>query len=201
MWCLNLRKLINVVLETLYTLILTSYYCCLHLQKVSTMCSTFTVVYHCYARNIARISSELIWNSICAYACVTWPIIWVIFCVDGQQDKFWKMSTWKWNTGIVERDGLIGLYRGFVPNALKSLPNSRSCPISLSLSFYLASNTSLHMFFLSYLIYLLIFNSIKLTCFDVVKGLIATGEKELEQMAQENQQKVVWVFMIENYFI
>ncbi|XP_072992934.1 thylakoid ADP,ATP carrier protein, chloroplastic-like [Typha latifolia] len=26
--------------------------------------------------------------------------------------------------GIVERDGLIGLYRGFVPNALKSLPNS-----------------------------------------------------------------------------
>uniref|UniRef100_A0A0E0MUB6 Uncharacterized protein n=1 Tax=Oryza rufipogon TaxID=4529 RepID=A0A0E0MUB6_ORYRU len=27
--------------------------------------------------------------------------------------------------GIVERDGLIGLYRGFVPNALKNLPNSR----------------------------------------------------------------------------
>lgn len=26
--------------------------------------------------------------------------------------------------GIVERDGLIGLYRGFVPNALKNLPNS-----------------------------------------------------------------------------
>ncbi|KAG8052423.1 hypothetical protein GUJ93_ZPchr0001g32846 [Zizania palustris] len=26
--------------------------------------------------------------------------------------------------GIVERDGLIGLYRGFVPNALKTLPNS-----------------------------------------------------------------------------
>ncbi|XP_052171889.1 probable envelope ADP,ATP carrier protein, chloroplastic [Diospyros lotus] len=26
--------------------------------------------------------------------------------------------------GIVARDGLIGLYRGFVPNALKSLPNS-----------------------------------------------------------------------------
>ncbi|KAJ0962528.1 hypothetical protein J5N97_027650 [Dioscorea zingiberensis] len=26
--------------------------------------------------------------------------------------------------GIVERDGLIGLYRGFVPNALKSLPSS-----------------------------------------------------------------------------
>ncbi|CAL5389858.1 unnamed protein product [Camellia sinensis] len=26
--------------------------------------------------------------------------------------------------GIVERDGLVGLYRGFVPNALKNLPNS-----------------------------------------------------------------------------
>ncbi|CAI9097306.1 OLC1v1033697C1 [Oldenlandia corymbosa var. corymbosa] len=26
--------------------------------------------------------------------------------------------------GIVERDGLVGLYRGFVPNALKTLPNS-----------------------------------------------------------------------------
>ncbi|XWS59957.1 hypothetical protein CRYUN_Cryun08bG0166900 [Craigia yunnanensis] len=26
--------------------------------------------------------------------------------------------------GIIERDGVIGLYRGFVPNALKSLPNS-----------------------------------------------------------------------------
>lgn len=25
----------------------------------------------------------------------------------------------------MERDGLIGLYRGFVPNALKNLPNSR----------------------------------------------------------------------------
>ncbi|XP_027336601.1 probable envelope ADP,ATP carrier protein, chloroplastic isoform X2 [Abrus precatorius] len=27
-------------------------------------------------------------------------------------------------TGIVARDGIIGLYRGFVPNALKNLPNS-----------------------------------------------------------------------------
>ncbi|XWS67232.1 hypothetical protein CRYUN_Cryun05aG0270000 [Craigia yunnanensis] len=26
--------------------------------------------------------------------------------------------------GIIERDGVIGLYRGFVPNALKNLPNS-----------------------------------------------------------------------------
>ncbi|GLT89432.1 hypothetical protein SLE2022_074120 [Rubroshorea leprosula] len=26
--------------------------------------------------------------------------------------------------GIIERDGVIGLYRGFVPNALKTLPNS-----------------------------------------------------------------------------
>ncbi|CAN1276791.1 Probable envelope ADP,ATP carrier protein, chloroplastic [Linum perenne] len=27
--------------------------------------------------------------------------------------------------GILERDGVIGLYRGFVPNALKTLPNNR----------------------------------------------------------------------------
>ncbi|MQM07313.1 hypothetical protein Taro_040153 [Colocasia esculenta] len=27
-------------------------------------------------------------------------------------------------TGIVEREGVPGLYRGFVPNALKNLPNS-----------------------------------------------------------------------------
>ncbi|QCE04043.1 solute carrier family 25 [Vigna unguiculata] len=27
-------------------------------------------------------------------------------------------------SGIVARDGVIGLYRGFVPNALKNLPNS-----------------------------------------------------------------------------
>ncbi|KAL0333205.1 UNVERIFIED_CONTAM: Thylakoid ADP,ATP carrier protein, chloroplastic [Sesamum angustifolium] len=26
--------------------------------------------------------------------------------------------------GIMARDGLVGLYRGFVPNALKTLPNS-----------------------------------------------------------------------------
>ncbi|XP_020105996.1 probable envelope ADP,ATP carrier protein, chloroplastic [Ananas comosus] len=59
--------------------------------------------------------------------------------------------------GIVERDGLIGLYRGFVPNALKTLPNS----------------------------------SIKLTAFDTVKGLISAGQKELEKITQENQEKVV----------
>ncbi|KAK3163505.1 hypothetical protein QOZ80_1AG0004560 [Eleusine coracana subsp. coracana] len=57
--------------------------------------------------------------------------------------------------GIVERDGLIGLYRGFVPNALKNLPNS----------------------------------SIKLTAFDTVKTLISTGQKELEKLIQENQEK------------
>lgn len=28
-------------------------------------------------------------------------------------------------SGIVARDGLVGLYRGFIPNALKTLPNSR----------------------------------------------------------------------------
>uniref|UniRef100_A0A0D9UZD1 Uncharacterized protein n=1 Tax=Leersia perrieri TaxID=77586 RepID=A0A0D9UZD1_9ORYZ len=58
--------------------------------------------------------------------------------------------------GIVERDGLIGLYRGFVPNALKNLPNS----------------------------------SIKLTAFDTVKTLLSTGQKELEKLMQENQEKM-----------
>ena len=59
------------------------------------------------------------------------------------------------NAGIVERDGLVGLYRGFVPNALKNLPNS----------------------------------SIKLTAFDTMKILISTGQKELEKIMQENQEK------------
>lgn len=44
------------------------------------------------------------------------------------------------DAGIVARDGVAGLYRGFVPNALKSLPNSRflgsSNPIELRLSYY-----------------------------------------------------------------
>ncbi|CAM0880794.1 unnamed protein product [Alopecurus aequalis] len=57
--------------------------------------------------------------------------------------------------GIVERDGLVGLYRGFVPNALKNLPNS----------------------------------SIKLTAFDTMKILISTGQKELEKLMQENEEK------------
>ncbi|CAL4950574.1 unnamed protein product [Urochloa decumbens] len=59
--------------------------------------------------------------------------------------------------GIVERDGLVGLYRGFVPNALKNLPNS----------------------------------SIKLTAFDTVKTLLATGQKELDKLIQENQEKAI----------
>ncbi|KAM3329983.1 hypothetical protein ACQJBY_026795 [Aegilops geniculata] len=58
--------------------------------------------------------------------------------------------------GIVKRDGLVGLYRGFVPNALKNLPNS----------------------------------SIKLTAFDTMKILISTGQKELEKIMQENQEKI-----------
>ncbi|CAN0927944.1 Probable envelope ADP,ATP carrier protein, chloroplastic [Linum grandiflorum] len=57
--------------------------------------------------------------------------------------------------GIVERDGIIGLYRGFVPNALKSLPN----------------------------------NSIKLSTFDLVKRLITSGEKELQQIVDENREQ------------
>ena len=27
--------------------------------------------------------------------------------------------------GIIARDGVVGLYRGFIPNALKTLPTSR----------------------------------------------------------------------------
>ncbi|KAL9336901.1 hypothetical protein Peur_071389 [Populus x canadensis] len=57
--------------------------------------------------------------------------------------------------GIVQRDGVIGLYRGFVPNALKTLPNS----------------------------------SIRLTTFDIVKRLIAAGEKEFQRIVEENRQK------------
>ncbi|KAL1545490.1 putative envelope ADP,ATP carrier protein, chloroplastic [Salvia divinorum] len=56
--------------------------------------------------------------------------------------------------GIVARDGLVGLYRGFIPNALKSLPNS----------------------------------SIRLTTFDSVKRLIASGEKELQRIMEENRK-------------
>jgi hypothetical protein len=36
------------------------------------------------------------------------------------------------NAGIVARDGIIGLYRGFLPNALKTLPNSRFTFIAVS---------------------------------------------------------------------
>ncbi|KAI3988900.1 hypothetical protein MKX01_016471 [Papaver californicum] len=57
--------------------------------------------------------------------------------------------------GIIERDGVIGLYRGFLPNALKNLPNS----------------------------------SIRLTTFDTVKSLIASSQKELERIVEENREK------------
>ncbi|XP_047341361.1 probable envelope ADP,ATP carrier protein, chloroplastic [Impatiens glandulifera] len=59
-------------------------------------------------------------------------------------------------SGIVERDGLVGLYRGFIPNALKSLPNS----------------------------------SIRLTAFDTVKSLIAAGEKEYQNIMNENRDTI-----------
>ncbi|XP_010923043.1 probable envelope ADP,ATP carrier protein, chloroplastic [Elaeis guineensis] len=59
--------------------------------------------------------------------------------------------------GIVKRDGFIGLYRGFVPNALKNLPNS----------------------------------SIRLTTFDIVKGLVSAGRKELQKLMEENREKLV----------
>uniref|UniRef100_A0A1J3IF23 Putative envelope ADP,ATP carrier protein, chloroplastic n=1 Tax=Noccaea caerulescens TaxID=107243 RepID=A0A1J3IF23_NOCCA len=55
--------------------------------------------------------------------------------------------------GIVDRDGLIGLYRGFLPNALKTLPNS----------------------------------SIRLTTFDMVKRLIATSQKQLQKINDDNR--------------
>ncbi|KAK9124485.1 hypothetical protein Sjap_014087 [Stephania japonica] len=57
--------------------------------------------------------------------------------------------------GIVARDGFVGLYRGFIPNALKTLPN----------------------------------NSIRLTTFDTVKGLIAASQKELERIVGENRER------------
>ncbi|MED6210936.1 hypothetical protein PIB30_068840 [Stylosanthes scabra] len=58
-------------------------------------------------------------------------------------------------SGIVARDGFIGLYRGFVANALKNLPNS----------------------------------SIRLTTYDIVKRLIASGEKEFQTITEENRNK------------
>ncbi|MED6167973.1 hypothetical protein PIB30_007642 [Stylosanthes scabra] len=58
-------------------------------------------------------------------------------------------------SGIVARDGFIGLYRGFVANALKNLPNS----------------------------------SIRLTTYDIVKRLIASGEKEFQTVTEENRNK------------
>ncbi|XP_010528861.1 PREDICTED: probable envelope ADP,ATP carrier protein, chloroplastic [Tarenaya hassleriana] len=57
--------------------------------------------------------------------------------------------------GIIERDGVRGLYRGFLPNALKTLPNS----------------------------------SIRLTTFDMVKRLIATSEKQLQEIVEENRTR------------
>ncbi|KGN54379.1 probable envelope ADP,ATP carrier protein, chloroplastic [Cucumis sativus] len=58
-------------------------------------------------------------------------------------------------SGIVAHDGVVGLYRGFVPNALKTLPNS----------------------------------SIRLTVYDFVKRLIATSEKEFQQLVEDNREK------------
>lgn len=43
--------------------------------------------------------------------------------------------------GIVARDGIVGLYRGFVPNALKTLPNSR-CSFLIAIAFL---GVSLHL--------------------------------------------------------
>ncbi|MQL83874.1 hypothetical protein Taro_016374 [Colocasia esculenta] len=69
--------------------------------------------------------------------------------------------------GIVERDGILGLYRGFVPNALKSLPNNRYGVITFR-----------HLI-------------IKLTTFDSAKGLIGKSQKELQRIINENREKLV----------
>ncbi|KAK4480940.1 hypothetical protein RD792_011798 [Penstemon davidsonii] len=85
--------------------------------------------------------------------------------------------------GIVARDGLVGLYRGFVPNALKTLPNSRFTsliPFALKLSSISA---------LSKPILFSVHNSIRLTTFDTVKSLIAAAEKEFQKITEENRKK------------
>lgn len=53
------------------------------------------------------------------------------------------------NAGIVERDGLTGLYRGFVPNALKNLPNSRYTLLHTMVTKILGVLVKLRMNFLS----------------------------------------------------
>ncbi|KAK4480933.1 hypothetical protein RD792_011791 [Penstemon davidsonii] len=85
--------------------------------------------------------------------------------------------------GIVARDGLVGLYRGFVPNALKTLPNSRFTsliPFALKLSSISA---------LSKPILFSVLDSIRLTTFDTVKSLIAAAEKEFQKITEENRKK------------
>jgi solute carrier family 25 (mitochondrial phosphate transporter), member 23/24/25/41 len=98
--------------------------------------------------------------------------------------------------GIVERDGLIGLYRGFVANTLKNLPNSRYPFVHRdgTVSFNYGKMESCwyvyqHMEILSFTA-LLCPCSIKLTAFDTVKTLISTGQKELEKIIQENQENM-----------
>lgn len=98
--------------------------------------------------------------------------------------------------GIVERDGLIGLYRGFVPNALKNLPNSRYPSVHdcgkifvLIMAIQRAVDMFTNTLKCSVLTALLYPCSIKLTAFDTVKTLISTGQKELEKLIQENQEK------------
>lgn len=113
------------------------------------------------------------------------------------------------DAGIVARDGVAGLYRGFVPNALKSLPNSRflgsSNPIELRLSYYwpcyllptrilplrfsILTPKVLCFHVISFLYLRFFLWSIKLTTYDIVKRLIAASEKEFQLITEENRIK------------
>ncbi|KAH0466226.1 hypothetical protein IEQ34_006329 [Dendrobium chrysotoxum] len=102
--------------------------------------------------------------------------------------------------GILERDGVLGLYRGFLPNALKSLPNSRSIFVIRLTTFdtvkglIRAGQKELEEI-KEENIYLALLKKlcdiIRLTTFDTVKGLIRAGQKELEEIREESNQKVV----------
>ncbi|MBA0572318.1 hypothetical protein Golob_002666 [Gossypium lobatum] len=114
--------------------------------------------------------------------------------------------------GIIEREGVIGLYRGFVPNALKNLPNSRFASIlSINHDFYHENRQCLFDHAIVYrvdakypcctigtvcdeftvsLIFATHVNcSIRLTTFDIVKRLISASEKEFQKIVDKNRLK------------
>ncbi|KAF8397295.1 hypothetical protein HHK36_016208 [Tetracentron sinense] len=96
-------------------------------------------------------------------------------------DAFPALDTDKMETlenrvhGIVACDGFIGLYRGFLPNALKSLPNSSMLlRLKIKRANFWTSDLSV---------------CIRLTTFDTVKDLVAASEKELKRLVNENCEK------------